>query len=54
MIETMLDQKTRDAGFRAVATGSWPERPGDRMEGTTTAADSYTTQAPVAEAGVAH
>jgi hypothetical protein len=27
MIEMMLDQSSRDAGFRAVATGDWPERP---------------------------
>jgi hypothetical protein len=53
MVETMLDQTTRDAGFRAVATGSWPEAPGEAA-GTTTAVDSYNTQAPVAEAGVAH
>ena len=27
MIEAMLDQTTRDAGFRAVATGDWPDPP---------------------------
>ena len=53
MIENMLDQSTRDAAFRAVATGSWPERPGAAVNATTAVDDSYTTEATAAE-GAAH
>lgn len=50
VIENVLDQSTRDAAFRAVATGRWPERPGDEADatGVTPGMDSYTTT--VAEA----
>lgn len=53
MIENMLDQSTRDAAFRAVATGSWPERPGAAVNAETAAEDAYATDAPAAE-GAAH
>lgn len=49
MIEIMLDQTTRDAAFRAVATGTWPERPGEAVNATTAPDDSFTTEATVAE-----
>lgn len=50
MIETMLDQRTRDAGFRAVATGDWPDRLGAIAVTEEAATEEHATEAVAGEA----